>query len=74
MGIYPNPIITTVAVDEDEILTGPEAAKVLKVHIQTVQALVRRGELRAAKVGRTYRIKRAWINEYLDRISAGVPA
>lgn len=73
MGISANPI-TTVAVDEDEILTGPETAALMKLHIQTVQALVRRGELRAAKVGRTYRIKRAWIDEYLDRISAGVPA
>ncbi|BDD80700.1 hypothetical protein TPB0596_04630 [Tsukamurella pulmonis] len=57
----------TDTVDAVEILTAPEAAEEMRVHLQTVQALIRRGELRAARVGRVYRIKRAWLNQYLDR-------
>lgn len=52
--------------DDEEVLTGPQTAEILKVHLQTVQALARRGELRAAKVGKAYRFKRRWISEYLE--------
>ncbi|MGV7903845.1 helix-turn-helix domain-containing protein, partial [Mycobacterium kansasii] len=55
---------------EAAILTAPEAAEAMRVHLQTVQALIRRGELRAARVGRVFRIKREWLDQYLDRASA----
>lgn len=61
---------TAVDADEAAILTAPEAAEAMRVHLQTVQALIRRGELRAARVGRVYRIKREWLDQYLDRASA----
>lgn len=68
MTVTANP--TRLAVDaKDEIFTAPETAALMKCHIQTVQALVRRGELRAAKVGRTYRIRKSWIDEYLNSAS-----
>lgn len=52
--------------DEEDVLNGRQTAAILQVHLHTVQALVRRGELRAAKVGRAYRFKRRWISEYLE--------
>lgn len=61
------------ATDPDPILDRTAAAAVLGVHMDTLMALVRSGELRAARVGRgrgQWRIRRSWIHDYLDRISA----
>ncbi|AUN38633.1 hypothetical protein ASU32_00255 [Tsukamurella tyrosinosolvens] len=65
--------VTEATVDADPILTAPEAAEAMRVHLQTVQALIRRGELRAARVGRVYRIRKSWLDEYLDRAAALCP-
>jgi excisionase family DNA binding protein len=43
----------------EDILTVEEVARYLRVHPVTVQRWVRAGTLPAARVGRTYRIKRA---------------
>jgi putative molybdopterin biosynthesis protein len=50
---------------ESTVLTVDEAAAYLKVHYKTVYALIRSGRLKAAKVGRQYRIKEEDIENYL---------
>lgn len=58
---------------DDPVLDPQQTGDVLLVCDRTVINLIKRGELRAARVGRQWRIRRSWINEYLDR-SAGIPA
>lgn len=40
-----------------DLLTTQEAAEVMRVHEKTVRRMILRGELRAYRVGRHYRIK-----------------
>ena len=51
---------------EDEVLTVDETAEYLRVHYQTVYSLIRQKKLKAARVGRQYRIKKEDIEEYLS--------
>jgi excisionase family DNA binding protein len=44
--------------DVDEVLTAEEVAAYLRIHLITVRRWCRQGELPAAKVGRSYRIRR----------------
>lgn len=53
---------------DDELppyLYGTEAADKLRVHPSTITAMIARGELRATKVGRRWRIPRADIEAML---------
>lgn len=49
---------------EQDSLSPKEAARVLKVHQDTVFALVRSGQLRSYRVGRAIRIRREWITAF----------
>jgi excisionase family DNA binding protein len=40
----------------DYLLTPEEVAKILQVHVLTVYSYIRRGNLEAIRLGRTYRI------------------
>lgn len=50
-----------------EVLTIGQAAEFLGLHRKTVQRYCRDGILRSARCGRTYRVRREWILEFLDR-------
>ena len=50
-----------------QFLTVGEVARVLRVSNMTVYRLIRAGELRAARVGRGYRIRESEVDAYLDR-------
>lgn len=52
--------------DNDDIFTPSAAADYLHLNVRTVRNFIRDGHLRAARVGRTYRIRRAWLDEFLD--------
>ena len=52
---------------ENDILTIEEAAELLKISTKTVYILVRGNKLRASKVGRMWRIKKADIDDYLSQ-------
>jgi len=41
-----------------EVFTVPQVADLLKVHPETIRLAIRRGQLKAAKVGRSLRIAR----------------
>jgi excisionase family DNA binding protein len=64
------------ATDPDPVLDPPRVAETLGVCLDTAMTLIRKGELRAARVGRgrgQWRVRRSWINEYLDRASEAAP-
>lgn len=48
------------------MLTPADVADEANVHVQTVLAEIHRGHLRAARVGRHWRIRREWLDEYLN--------
>ncbi|MGI9953544.1 helix-turn-helix domain-containing protein [Moorellaceae bacterium AZ2] len=48
-----------------ELLTPQEAAKILKVHLRTVYRFLRSGELPAAKIGDTWRIRPVDLEEFI---------
>lgn len=56
--------------ESDEVFRLDGAAAYLQISLPTITDLIRRGDLRAARVGRQWRIRRSWINEYLDRATA----
>lgn len=56
--------------EADEVFRLDGAAAYLQISLPTITDLIRRGDLRAARVGRQWRIRRSWINEYLDRATA----
>ena len=48
------------------VLTTKQAAEVLQVHIKTVEAMCRAGDLPARKVGKAWRIRREDLRAYLS--------
>ena len=52
---------------DDEMLTVEEVAKMLKVHVKTVRHWINSGELKAMDIGRGYRISRSDLQEFIDR-------
>lgn len=53
--------------DEFRVSTLGEVAKRLRVGWRTVARLVRTGELRAVKIGRTWRVPETAIQQFLAR-------
>lgn len=51
----------------DDIFTPSTAADYLHINVRTVRNFIRDGRLRATRVGRAYRIRRAWLDEFVDR-------
>ncbi len=51
----------------DRLLTVHEVAGVLRVSTMTVYRLIKAGELPAARVGRSYRIRERSVEDYLRR-------
>jgi excisionase family DNA binding protein len=49
-----------------KLYTVDEVAAILKVHRNTVIMLINTGELKAAKIGRQYRIKETDLNDYIN--------
>ena len=54
-------------VQKREFITVEELADMLKVSHRTVQRLVRRKELPAIRIGRQWRFRKEWIDEWLDK-------
>lgn len=52
---------------EGGTLTVKEVASFLRVHPNTVYALIEDGSLKALRVGRQYRIKKEDLMDYLNR-------
>jgi excisionase family DNA binding protein len=49
------------------LLTVHEVAGIMRVSNMTVYRLIRAGDLKAARVGRGYRIRESEVDAYLDR-------
>ena len=56
-------------IDIPTFLTARQAAQYLggRCNHETVHALIRKGELKAKKVGREWRILPQWLEEYMNR-------
>ena len=52
---------------DDRFLTVQEVADLMRVSTMTVYRLINAGELRAARVGRSYRLRAGEVDAYLDR-------
>ena len=50
---------------EDKFLTPGEIARLLKVHLRTVERIMKRREIQYVKIGRQYRITEKALNQYL---------
>jgi excisionase family DNA binding protein len=51
----------------DRFLTVQEVAELMRVSTMTVYRLIKAGDLRAARVGRSYRLQAAEVETYLQR-------
>ena len=55
---------------QDEILTVPEVAQLLKVAEKTVYSMAQKGQLPAFKVGGQWRFKRADLDQWIEQQKA----
>lgn len=55
---------------QDEILTLPEVAQLLKVAEKTVYSMAQKGQLPAFKVGGQWRFKRVDLDQWIERQKA----
>lgn len=51
----------------ERFLTVQEVAELMRVSTMTVYRLIKAGDLRAARVGRSYRLAEAEVDGYLQR-------
>jgi putative molybdopterin biosynthesis protein len=56
-------------IQQEEILTTKEVMEYLKVTRPTVFKLIKTGQLKAAKVGRDYRIYKSDVDNFLEKAS-----
>lgn len=52
-----------------DVLHVADVAKFLGLHEKTVYTYVREGKIRAIRCGRSYRIRREWVEEYIRSAS-----
>lgn len=52
-----------------DVLHVADVAKFLGLHEKTVYSYVREGKIRAIRCGRSYRIRREWVEEYIRSAS-----
>ncbi|HEY6253137.1 MAG TPA: helix-turn-helix domain-containing protein [Candidatus Angelobacter sp.] len=54
----------------EPLLDAEEAAKLLRIHPQTLLRGARRGEIPAIRVGRLWRFRASILNQWLERIAS----
>lgn len=47
------------------LLTPKEVAANLKIPLRSLYILLRKGEIRSARIGRLFRIDKQWVDEYM---------
>lgn len=53
--------------EQDRMLTAEEVARQFYVHPRTVVRMVNEGQLKALRVGRQWRFKQDWIDQWIER-------
>lgn len=51
----------------DELLTTEDVARLLRISEYTARQLCKRGEIKAKKIGRNWKVKQEDLREYIDR-------
>jgi excisionase family DNA binding protein len=54
----------------EPLLDADEAAKLLKIHPQTLLRSARRGKIPAIRVGRLWRFRASILNQWLEKIAS----
>ncbi|MBN99231.1 MAG: excisionase [Acidimicrobiaceae bacterium] len=57
--------MSNVANNSSEFMTVSEVADLMRVSSMTVYRLIKAGEIRAARVGKSYRIRESDVDQYL---------
>ena len=57
--------MSNVANSSSEFMTVSEVADLMRVSSMTVYRLIKAGEIRAARVGKSYRIRESDVDQYL---------
>jgi len=52
----------------NKILTSEQVAELLQVHPLTVLKYIRKGSLKASRLGRVYRIRELEVDRFMERI------
>jgi excisionase family DNA binding protein len=52
---------------DDRFLTVQEVAELMRVSTMTVYRLIKAGDLRASRVGRSFRVRAGDVDAYLER-------
>lgn len=60
-------VVSVADFKDQRLVTVEELAERLSVHPRTIQRLVERQEIRAVRVGRQFRFRREWIEEWIQR-------
>lgn len=55
--------------DAPDIMLPHDVAELLGLHVKTVRIYIKAGKLRAAKLGKCYRIRKEWVIDFLDKSS-----
>ena len=57
--------MSNVSMNSSEFMTVSEVADLMRVSSMTVYRLIKAGEIRAARVGKSYRIRESDVDQYL---------
>ncbi len=52
---------------QETFFTATELAMILKVNIMTIYRYIKKGKLKAYKIGKDYRIDKSEFNKFLDK-------
>jgi len=55
------------SMSQSAFMTVQEVADLMRVSSMTVYRLIKQGDLRAVRVGRSFRVREADVNDYLER-------
>ncbi len=52
---------------ENQMMTASKVAAILRLHVKTVQRYSREGRIRALRIGKQYRYRREWVDDFVSR-------
>ncbi len=53
---------------QDKFYTAKEMADILKLNVMTIYRYIKRGKVKAYKIGKEFRIEKGEFNKFLDKV------